>query len=70
MGKTESKIENPNANVINDIVIKMEFPTYYLIILICLMIVQILINLYQLHKRSIKKNYARRMASVDNLSKV
>lgn len=70
MGGHESKIKNPSANVINDIVIKVEIPILYLIIIICLLSIQILITLYQLHKRSLKKSYTRSASRATDLDKI
>lgn len=70
MGGTDSKIENPNANVINDIVVKIEFPTIYMIIIIALIAMQLLVTVYQLHKRSLRKTYIRTASLAGTLDKV
>lgn len=70
MGGTDSKVEKPNANVVNDIVVKVEFPAVYFIIIICLIALQLLVTLYQLHKRSLRKSYTRAASLATNLDKV
>lgn len=70
MGSTESKIEDPNANVINDIVVKVESPTNYFLIIISLLAAQLLVTLYQLHKRALRKNYIRAASVANDLEKV
>lgn len=70
MGSTESKIEDPNANVINDIVVKVESPTNYFLIIISLLATQLLVTLYQLHKRALRKNYIRAASVANDLEKV
>lgn len=72
MGGQESKITNPNANVINEVkIVEVESSTtIYLIIIIVIMALQFLTTVYQLHKRSLKKNYVRSMSLANELNKV
>lgn len=70
MGNHDSKIDNPNANVINEITVKIEYPIVYLIIIIVILILQFLTTLYQLHKRSLKKNYRRTASMALDIDKV
>ena len=70
MGNHDSKIENPNANVINEITVKVEYPIIYLIIIIAILGLQFLTTLYQLHKRSLKKNYRRAASMIIDIDKV
>lgn len=72
MGGQESKIANPNANVINEVkIVEVEnSSTIYLKIIIAIMALQLLTTVYQLHKRSLKKNYVRSMSLANELDKV
>lgn len=70
MGARESKIENPNANVINEIKVNVEIPTLYFIIIISILAMQLLTTLYQLHKRSLRKNYFRNASMSNDIDKV
>ncbi len=65
MGGQESKIVNPNANVINEVKVEIEFPRIYFIIIIAILSLQLLTTMYQLHKRSLRKTYTR-AASLGN----
>lgn len=72
MGGQTSKIQNPNANVINQVkIVEVESSVQnYLIIIIAIMAFQFATTVYQLHKRSIKKNYARSASLANDLDKV
>lgn len=72
MGGQESKIKNPNANVINEVkIVEVESSSsIYLIIIIAILATQLLTSLYQLHKRSLRKNYMRTLSTADHLDKV
>lgn len=72
MGGQESKIDRPNANVINEVkIVEVEASTkIYLIIIIAIMVLQFMTTLYQLHKKAIKKNYARSISLANGLDKV
>ena len=64
MGNKDSKIYNPNANVVNKIQITMEYLVVYLGVIICggILAVQLLVKMYQIPRSSIKKTYMRSMA--------
>lgn len=70
MGGQESKVENPNANVINEIRVEVEFPVIYFIIIIVILAVQLLTTLYQLHKRSLRKSYVRAASMANEIEKI
>lgn len=70
MGGTESKVEHPTANVVNEINVVVELPVYYLIIIIAILAIQLLTTLYQLHKKSLRKNYIRTASLATDLDKV
>lgn len=70
MGNQESKVEHPNANVVNEIKVSVEIPTIYLIIIIAILALQFLTTVYQLHKRSLRKNYRRNLSLANDLDKV
>ena len=72
MGEQNSKLLNPSANIITeiDIGIKTEEITLFLVIIIILLVMQIAITLYQLHKKSIKKYYRRAMSVENQLEKL
>lgn len=70
MGGHESKIKNPSANVVNDLNITIDCDYIYFIIIISLLVLQILITVYQLHKRSLKKNYMRTVSLANDIDKV
>lgn len=65
MGNKESKIKNPNANVVNNIEVKDH--TEHLNSIWCLLLTTLIINIlhfliaiYKIHKRSLKKKYISR----------
>lgn len=72
MGGQKSKIVNPKANVINEVEIVEADSSIkiYLIIIIGIMALQFATTIYQLHKRSIKKSYARSASIANDLNKV
>ena len=70
MGNHDSKIENPNSNVINEITVNLKYPIVYLIIIIAVLVLQFLTTLYQLDKRSLRKNYERAVSMAINIDKV
>lgn len=72
MGGQESKLDRPNANVINNVkIVEVEASTkIYLIIIIAIMFLQLATHLYQLHKKSIKKSYALSSSLAKHLEKV
>lgn len=70
MGNHDSKIDNPNANVINEITVEVHLPVIYLIIIIVILAMQFLTTMYQLHKRSLRKNYIRTASLANGLDKV
>lgn len=72
MGGKQTKLEEPAANVINEVkMVTVEAPTLYLIIIIALLAAQFITTIYQLHKKSLRKNYIIRAASMaNNLDKV
>lgn len=70
MGGHESKLENPNANVINEITVEVKFPAVYFIIIITILALQFLTTVYQLHKRSLRKSYVRAASLANGIDKV
>lgn len=65
MGGKESKIDNPNANVVNNVEIidhttQLNSLWYLVLILTLLSAAHLLLKLYLLHKRSLRKRYASR----------
>lgn len=72
MGKPQSKIEKPNANVVNNVEIidhKDEINSLWTLTLILIIIaaVNLLLKIYVLHKRSIKKKYISRANDLDKV---
>lgn len=72
MGHRNSKISNPTANVVNNVEIvdhttQIDSLWYILLISTVLSAVNLLLKLYLLHKRSLRKRYASRG---DNLDKI
>lgn len=72
MGKPQSKIVNPNANVINNVEIvdhtaHIDSLWYLLLILTVLCAVNLLLKVYLMHKRSIKKRYMSRGNDLDKI---
>jgi len=68
MGKTESKVANPNGNVINEIEV-IEAPqttNILLIILVVLLLGKTLIRTFLWHRQSLKRKYLTR--SIDQLA--
>lgn len=72
MGKTESKLEKPNANVINEVEIK-EDKINIQTIEICMVIITIVslmnlvIHLYALHNKKLKKKYLSMANQLDKI---
>lgn len=66
MGKQESKLERPSANVINEVEVNEQIVNYevYLIIITVLLAAHLAIKLYSWHKKTLKKTYMARAASV------
>lgn len=68
MGKEQSKIENPKANVVNEVdIIENKESTsvpYLLWIIISLLVMQVAIKIFLLHKKSLKRKYMTRAASL------
>lgn len=64
MGKEQSKIENPKANVVNEVEVTEtnDSPSlqFLLWIIIVLMSLQIGLKIYLLHKKSLKRRYLTR----------
>ena len=72
MGKTQSKIDKATANVINEIEMTTQNSSSdtYLIIIIVILSAQLATTLYQLHKKSIRKNYALAASVANQLDKI
>ena len=71
MGKHQSKIDNPNANIINEV--EMVQPTndnMYLIIITVLLSAQLAIQVYQLHKKALLKRYLNAASVANQLDKI
>lgn len=68
MGKEQSKIENPKANVVNEVeVTETKDSTslqLLLWIIIMLLILQVGLKIFLLHKKSLKRRYMTRAASM------
>lgn len=65
MGAKESKIEDPNANIINNVEIvdhtnHLESIWNILLITVILSATNLLIKIYLLHKKSLRKRYISR----------
>lgn len=72
MGGKESKIENPNANVVNNIEIidhtsQLDSLWYLLLISTVLCAVNLLLKIYLLHKRSLRKRYVSRANDLEKI---
>lgn len=72
MGGSESKIEDPNANVVNNIEIvdhTQHLNAIWYLVLITLIIssLNLFLALYKLHKRSLRKKY---MSRANDLQKI
>lgn len=72
MGKTESKIENPNANVVNKVEIvdhSKEINSLWVLTLILVIIAatNLLLKIYIFHKRSLRKKYTSRANDLDKV---
>lgn len=72
MGKTESKLEKPNANVVNNLEIidhREQINSLWILLLILIIItaVNLIMKLYILHKRSLRKRYASRATDLDKV---
>lgn len=72
MGGTESKINHPNANVINEVKIayremdlrKIEFCLYIIVVLIGL---RTILHIYAMHHKTLKKKYISRANDLDRV---
>lgn len=71
MGGTTSKINRPNANVVNDITVdeKLTVNTstieIFLLIICVLLMIQIVMRLYKIHTHKMRKRYLTRAASLN-----
>ena len=69
MGKQQSKVENPSANVINEVEIMQENNLYF--IEICLALITILVildsilRIISFHNKRLKKKYTNRISELD-----
>jgi len=70
MGKTESKVANPNGNVINEIEI-IEAPqttNVLLIVLVVLIAGKVVVKSFMWHRQSLKRKYLNKALSMDQLA--
>lgn len=72
MGGQKSKIVNPNANVINNVEIidhttQLDSIWYMLLIIIIISAANLIIRVYLLHKRSLRKRYISRANELDKI---
>lgn len=72
MGGHESKIEKPNANVINNLEIidhtdQLNSIRYLLLAITVISIADLSIRIYQLHKKSLRKRYLSRANELDKI---
>lgn len=72
MGKPNSKIENPNANVVTNVEIvdhTSEINSLRIIMLVLTIITALnfLLKIYILHKRSLRKQYLSRANDLDKV---
>lgn len=72
MGKPNSKIENPNANVVNEVIVERKefnFSQIELCVLLITIIVciNLALKLYTFHNRRLKKRYMSRANELDTI---
>lgn len=72
MGAQKSKIEKPNANVINNLEIidhttQLDSIWYLLLIITVISVANLSIRIYLLHKRSLRKRYISRANELDKI---
>lgn len=72
MGKPNSKIEKPNANVVNNLEIidhTEQIDSLWTLFLIAIIIstVDLLLKFYLLHKKSLKRKYVSRANDLDKV---
>lgn len=72
MGKEQSKIEKPNANVVTNLEIvdhTQEINSLWILTLILTIItaLNLLLKIYLLHKRSLRKQYMSRANDLDKV---
>lgn len=72
MGQKSSKIENPNANVINEIevgqgTVNLERIEICLMIIAILTILDFALRIYSIHNRKLKKKYMSRANDLDKI---
>lgn len=69
MGKTLSKVDKPNANVVNEVVVN----TGLNLVEICLIIITVItllilaLKLYAMHNKKLKKKYMSRSNELDKI---
>lgn len=71
MGKEQSKIVNPKANVVNEVEVVENNTSgslpFLLWIIIILLSIQIGLKVFLLHKKSLKRRYMARAMSMDKI---
>lgn len=72
MGKPNSKVENPNANVVNEVVIqdnKSELDTIklYLLLITIILSINFALGIYAMHNKRLKKKYYSRANDLDKI---
>lgn len=72
MGGKNAKFENPKANIINNVEVidhtsELNSLWYLLLILVAISAISLLLKIYILHKRSLKKTYISRANNIEKI---
>lgn len=73
MGKPNSKVENPNANVVNEVLVendnKPELDTIklYLLLITIILSINFALGLYAMHNKKLKKKYYSKANDLDKI---
>lgn len=72
MGKEQSKIANPKANVINEVVVEQKDNGFeqiklYLLIIAAVAVIELALKLYGMHNKRIKKRYTGQVNEIERI---
>lgn len=72
MGKPQSKVVNPNANVVNEVVVENNTPDLdtielYLLLITIILSINFALGIYAMHYKRLKKKYYSRANDLDKI---
>lgn len=72
MGRPHSKVENPNANVVNEVIIDNDMTDLYeikiyILLVAIIAILNLALKVYAMHNKRLKKKYVSRATDLDKI---